>query len=146
MVETFHLVLCMKPLDGTYAQNVLSHGVAGLNIDGCRVVTDEVITNHSRSAEAAISKGKYGDSAAQETHQTTGQTIGRWPANVILDGNEEVVRGFPQSSVTGKRTKKSKSAKVKETTWLSNNHKFVEHTDSGSTARFFWNFGENNGS
>lgn len=77
--------LAMKPIDGTFAENAIRHGVAGLNIDGARIPTDEVITNHSRSAESAVSKGKYGDSKAQETHQTPGQSSGRWPSNVILD-------------------------------------------------------------
>jgi hypothetical protein len=33
------IILAMKPLDGTYAHNALTHGVAGLNIDGCRIAT-----------------------------------------------------------------------------------------------------------
>ena len=79
------VVVARKPLIGTVAQNVLTYGTGGLNIDGSRIATDEVITNHSRSAEAAISQGKFGDSSAQETHQTNGQKLGRWPANIILD-------------------------------------------------------------
>jgi site-specific DNA-methyltransferase (adenine-specific) len=79
------IVVARKPLSGTVAQNVLEWGTGCLNIDGCRVGTDETITNHSRSAEAAISKGKYGDSSAQLTHQTLGQVSGRWPANVVFD-------------------------------------------------------------
>ena len=79
------IVVARKPLIGTVAENVLQHGVGGMNIDASRIGTDEIITNHSRSAEAAVSKGKFGDSIAQETHQTFGQTLGRWPANIILD-------------------------------------------------------------
>jgi hypothetical protein len=75
-----------KPLsEGTVADNVLEHGTGGLNIDGSRVAAPgETISNHSRGDESAISKGIYGDSAGQETHQTEGQKSGRWPANVIL--------------------------------------------------------------
>jgi transcriptional regulator with XRE-family HTH domain len=79
------VVVARKPFKGTVASNVLEWGVGGLNIDGSRIATDEIITNHSRSAEAAISKGKFGDSVAQETFQTNGQKLGRWPANIILD-------------------------------------------------------------
>ena len=71
------------------ADNVLKHGTGGINIDGCRVTTDENISNHSRSAESAVSKGIYGDSKEQETHQTQGQKLGRYPANLIHDGLEE---------------------------------------------------------
>lgn len=78
--------LARKPLsEKTIAGNILKHGTGGINIDGCRISTDEQITNHSRGAESAISKGKYGDSSQQETHQTQGQKIGRFPANVIFD-------------------------------------------------------------
>jgi site-specific DNA-methyltransferase (adenine-specific) len=89
------IVLARKPLDGTVANNVLTHGVGGINIDGCRVASDEKITNHSRSSESAKSKGKYGDSSSQETHQTNGQTLGRFPANFIHDGLDEVLELFP---------------------------------------------------
>src|SRR5699024_486490 len=33
------IILARKPLDGTVANNVLAHGVGGLNIDACRVGT-----------------------------------------------------------------------------------------------------------
>jgi len=79
------IVLAMNGLDGTFAANAEKHGVAGLSIDACRIHTSELICNHSRNAEAAISKGRYGDSCAQETHQTVGQTLGRFPANLLLD-------------------------------------------------------------
>jgi site-specific DNA-methyltransferase (adenine-specific) len=80
------IVMARKPLsEKTVGNNVLEWGVGGINIDGCRIGTDETITNHSRSAESAISKGKYGDSSEQETHQTEGQLLGRFPANIIFD-------------------------------------------------------------
>src|SRR5690606_1645222 len=80
------IILARKPLsEKNVAANVLRWGTGAINIDGCRIPTDEVIMNHSRSAEAAKSKGKYGDSKAQETHQTPGQKLGRFPANILLD-------------------------------------------------------------
>lgn len=84
--------LARKPFDGTVAENVLKYGTGGINIDGCRVETSEVITNHSRGEESAISKGKYGDSTAQETHQTEGQKNGRFPANLILSHHTDCVQ------------------------------------------------------
>lgn len=52
-----------------------------VRMQGVRV---ETITNHSRGSESAKSKGIYGDSEAQETHQTAGQALGRWPPNKLL--------------------------------------------------------------
>ena len=83
-MKVIHLL--RKPLsEGTVASNTLKHGVGGLNINASRIAAEgETISNHSRGSESAKSKGKYGDSKAQETHQTEGQKLGRWPANVIL--------------------------------------------------------------
>ena len=84
-------VLARKPLDGTVVNNVLKQKTGGLNIDGCRFAygdtawpgpQDSALANHSRGAESAISKGKYGDSRAQKTHVTDGQLLGRFPANL----------------------------------------------------------------
>jgi site-specific DNA-methyltransferase (adenine-specific) len=80
------VVMARKPLEeNTVVDNVLKWGTGGINIDESRIPTDETITNHSRSSESAVSKGKYGDSSEQETHQTEGQKLGRFPANLILD-------------------------------------------------------------
>lgn len=59
------IVLAMKPLEGTYVANALEHGVAGLNIDGCRI---------------SFAEGENNPSAERES-----ESLGRWPANVILD-------------------------------------------------------------
>lgn len=85
------IVLARKPLEKglSIAENVLKWGTGGINIDGCRVETNEKIENHSRGVESAISKGKYGDSKEQETHQTEGQKLGRFPANIILTHHPE---------------------------------------------------------
>ena len=103
MIGTLHIVLAMKPLEGNFTQNALKHGVAGLNIDGARIGTNEVITNHSRGEESAKSKGKYGDSAKQETHQTVGQQSGRWPSNVLL-GHLEGCKRVGIKKVSGTAT------------------------------------------
>lgn len=91
------IVVARKPLsEKTVVENVLKWGTGGINIDGCRVETDEMITNHSRGIESAKSKGRYGDSKAQETHQTDGQHLGRFPANIIL--NEEAGKMLDEQS------------------------------------------------
>ena len=37
MTGVIHIVVAMKPLDGNFASNAIKHGVAGLNIDACRI-------------------------------------------------------------------------------------------------------------
>ena len=90
------ICLAMKPLDGTFAANALKHGVAGLNIDGGRVGTEGGET-HSGGYQDKMVGGKVinGGVATDLTPQ------GRWPSNLIHDGSESVLQGFPQSSITG---------------------------------------------
>ena len=90
------VIVARKPLSmGTVAANVLKYGCGSLNIDACRISVggqETPVTNHARSADAAVSKGRFGDSVAQETHQTAGQALGRWPANLILQHLEGCVQ------------------------------------------------------
>ena len=84
------ITLLRKPLEGTVVDNTLKHGCGGINIDATRIAAEgETISNHSRGSDSAKSKGKYGDSKAQETHQTEGQKLGRFPANFILIHKEK---------------------------------------------------------
>ena len=89
------LVLARKPLIGTVAANVLAHGTGGLNIDGCRVGT-----NGGTRLEVAVKKGdgiyKGGINTGNFGDEIPG--LGRWPANLIHDGSDEVVKTFPVES------------------------------------------------
>jgi site-specific DNA-methyltransferase (adenine-specific) len=83
-----HEPICVarKPLIGNVAANVLAHGTGALNIDGCRVATDDVISIGSNNrSNASINFGMADDKGAQGQH-----SAGRWPANLIHDGSEEV--------------------------------------------------------
>ena len=134
--------LCRKPLEEkTIAKNVLKHGTGGINIDGCRVETNETITNHSRSSVSSMSKGKYGDSSKQDTYQTEGQINGRFLANFIHDGSDEVVSKFPNSKSTGGKGSKSMGA-LGDSKYGKYNKQLGQNAgglgDSGSASRFFY--------
>jgi len=73
------IIVAMKPLDGTFAQNAQRHGVAGMNIDGGRIGFD-------RPAMAKVSNGTPREFLRSEGRAVVGtQSGGRWPANVLLD-------------------------------------------------------------
>ncbi|AQZ54578.1 UNVERIFIED_ORG: putative DNA methylase [Proteus phage VB_PmiS-Isfahan] len=74
-------ILARKPLDGTYANNVLKHGVGGLNIDGCRVGNEQL-------GEVKRGVSKLGTFEGADGNVTPSRT-GRFPANVIHDGLDE---------------------------------------------------------
>ena len=89
MNGTFHIAVAMKPLHGNFSKNAVIHGVAGLNIEGCRIGA-ETIPRHVRGKpdprwETAVEGG------VTEEHQ------GRWPANVLHDGHEDIVAAFPKT-------------------------------------------------
>jgi len=88
------ITVARKPFPGTVAANVLAHGTGGLNVDGCRVNPGERIPGGGNGK--ANNGGRFG------AHETNGaraivesHTSGRWPANLIHDGSDEVVAGFP---------------------------------------------------
>jgi DNA modification methylase len=95
------IVVARKPLIGTIIENVLEHGTGGLNIDGCRVETDEKLVSGgnlvSHSADERI--GQALGMFQQGTENTFVQNPkGRYPANFIHDGSDEVVSLFPESA------------------------------------------------
>lgn len=75
-------LLVRKPIKGTVAGNVLKHGTGALNIDGCRIETDEVLGR---------ARGGWGDLAVGATNYGGFDSLGitkeggRWPSNVIFD-------------------------------------------------------------
>lgn len=87
-------VLARKPLTGTVAGNVLEWGTGAINVDGCRIETSDFLGggtyggsfSGSRAADGSLLKAiGSGDK-------------GRWPANVLHDGSDEVLAGFPDDA------------------------------------------------
>jgi site-specific DNA-methyltransferase (adenine-specific) len=74
-----HWILVRKPLEGTVAENVLEHGCGGLNIDGCRIGTNEQLQGGSRRLGDGI---KYGE--CFPTTEYSQSPSGRFPANLVL--------------------------------------------------------------
>jgi site-specific DNA-methyltransferase (adenine-specific) len=72
------IVVARKPLIGTVAENVLTHGVGGINVDACRIGTETRLN--------ASAGNKDRDSWRMNTSEVVGrESVGRWPANIILD-------------------------------------------------------------
>lgn len=80
------IVLAMNPLDGTFAENALKHGVAGLNIDGTRIGMDDGTRRRPPSKPTAKT---YAQDEWTQNPENRGPFdpagAGRWPANVVLD-------------------------------------------------------------
>ena len=76
------IVLARKPLEGTVANNVLTYGTGGLNIDACRV-GDDVRPKGASTGEVLSENGSM--SGPNTARTVAGTVTGRFPANVLLD-------------------------------------------------------------
>ena len=96
------VIVARKPLVGTVAANVQQHGTGAINIDGCRVPTDP---NDDIFAKNPHTHGGFGHADAQVYGDGKGSDYkpqeGRWPANLIHDGSDEVLALFPDSNGSG---------------------------------------------
>jgi hypothetical protein len=145
-----HEPICVarKPFKGTVASNVLAHKTGAINIDGCRVSTGDKLGGGKLSGSVKGGDGwnrpwmddpdvigKMKDD--MKSRVAKAQEMGRWPANVIHDGSDEVVNGFP-----GKITKSSgggnKNADKFGGGYAPAGKKTIGLGDSGSVARFFY--------
>ena len=104
------IILARKPLTGTVAANVLAHGTGALNIDGCRVATDDNLGGGKTGADYVGCKDGWrrpfqadpaymAERAKIEAAKVAlAESLGRWPANVLHDGSDEVEVAFPKDA------------------------------------------------
>jgi hypothetical protein len=83
------IILARKPLAGTVAATVLAHGTGALNIDACRVGTND---------DNARPCGPIGYHGGGSGGYSTGSPAGRFPANLIHDGSAEALACFPDGA------------------------------------------------
>ena len=137
------IILARKPLVGTVAQNVLEHGVGGLNIDASRVgMSDgdrEIVDNRSGAAADYDGEGWGKRGNYPEGRKFKSAPAGRFPANVLLDEHaatemdkQSGVSKSPTGLITqgGDHFSTGSENKTRGT-------KFQGHGDSGGASRFF---------
>jgi site-specific DNA-methyltransferase (adenine-specific) len=126
------ITMARKPLTGTVAANVLEHGTGALNVDGCRVEgPPSGLKPYTRAVEQRESQA-----ANHRAVTFTDHTAGRWPANLIHDGSDEVVGLFPETMPSSSRPRINKASMG----YGGSDAEFTTggHNDSGSAARFFY--------
>lgn len=140
------IIVARKPLKGTVAQNVMQYGVGAINIDECRVEyenTSNPATNPKfrKDENYKINHGIDNNSSAFKLKKEAGEmninNIGRFPANFIHDGSDEVTLKFPSTEAGGSLTKEYQDNAplygdygMKPT--------FDSYGDSGNASRFFY--------
>jgi DNA modification methylase len=136
------ITVARKPLAGTVASNVLEHGTGALNIEACRVGDEvRVAAFTSLSPCHGNALGAAGTAEARRGTQGEPKTYaGRWPANLIHDGSDEVVACFPANAgasapVKGTEVSRASAGRV---TGERDRVPGAFHADTGSAARFFY--------
>jgi len=138
------ITVARKPLgEKTVAENCLKWGVGGINIDGCRVeYTDGTTEEQIRRKYSGSNEGNgsvTNNFGVKDIKMTSESTLtGRFPANLIHDGSDEVVEGFPNTvSKWGKSKRRSR-----EGGFVGFAHNAIQDDkfigDSGSASRFFY--------
>lgn len=127
------IVVARKPLVGTVAENVLQHGTGAINVDGCRV------TGSDNPVKWSSPRGGIWTTDSEATGVLRESTSGRWPANLIHDGSDEVLAAFPASASPwiGNPNSGAKGGKMFGGSDQAINEK-PEYRDAGSAARFFY--------
>jgi site-specific DNA-methyltransferase (adenine-specific) len=132
------IIIARKSLDGTIAQNCVQYGSGALNIDGCRVEGEVPSVPMPLGGTGNIYGFKNG--TGRNGEMSTPSSLGRWPANLIHDGSDEVLEGFPYNKGTT-RQPTGHGILDPNTGW--NDNSMIDKTirgfdDEGSSARFFY--------
>jgi site-specific DNA-methyltransferase (adenine-specific) len=129
------IVLARKPLsESTVAANVLKWGTGAINVEACRVAAN--ISEPNAREHKGFGMGYHGGNG--EIGAWNG-ALGRWPANVIHDGSEEVVGAFPSPHGAGDVCSYEHNGDYNATSYdMSGARNVSRFGDEGSAARFFY--------
>jgi site-specific DNA-methyltransferase (adenine-specific) len=145
------IVMARKPLTGTVAANLAEWGAGAINIDDCRVG----FAGEADEAEAKTKNQHAAFGSGPMTNQVFGKFTkdrddynppGRWPANIIHDGSDEVLAAFPHTisrkDVSVKRSSAAEQNGNKGAAFGKESRPagtvMTSYGDEGSAARFFY--------
>lgn len=134
------IVMARKPLVGSIAANRAAYGTGAINIDGCRIGTDERLIGSTTPND--IRGGNYGrghrPSSAIATYIPN--PSGRFPANVAHDGSRAVVALFPDQAGAASPVSGFEPSHVTDRIFGKFKGRLpgTFYDDEGSAARFFY--------
>ena len=82
------ITVARRPLAGTVAANVIAYGTGAINVDGCRVGDDLVVSRKGLGENARLNDDNWRGVGVRLAPTTS---VGRWPSNLIHDGGPEVL-------------------------------------------------------
>lgn len=143
------IIVARKPLDGTVAHNVMEHGTGALNIDACRIPTGDKLGGGMRGGGSGgwdrpwmHDENKQASFVAEKMLRVEkAEEMGRFPANLVHDGSEEVLELFPQSDGQQGKVSGLEPSRIGDNGiygHYSAGAASIPRGDSGSAARFFY--------
>jgi len=139
------IVVARKPFDGTVAENVLRWSTGAININACRVefASDEdkrestgKNQHEDFGTEPMTDNTVYGDYSMVKP--TNYNPPGRWPANFIHDGSDEVLELFPDRKGGAYPSRRGNAVATSFASGQDTEGGFRKMGDDGSAARFFY--------
>jgi site-specific DNA-methyltransferase (adenine-specific) len=129
------IVLARKPPEGTILNNINTHNTGALNIDACRIPLqpDDTSAAGHRTATFGTQDTISGGDGSGGWTQDEG---GRWPANVIHDGSDEIVSQFPDTAAGNRPKTRNVSSSFNANTQQQGSEN-AGRLEPGSAARFF---------
>lgn len=91
------IIVARKSFKGSVVDNIIKYRVGGLNIDECRIPTNDDLARINRTDNGMFGIDKNNNNA-QKCKELGIEYGGRFPANIITDGSEEVAKGMPNTT------------------------------------------------
>jgi site-specific DNA-methyltransferase (adenine-specific) len=136
------ITMARKPLaENTVAENVMAWGTGGINIDGCRVEADNLAKLQKNWNRIQSKSQGIASTGIKAIDLSKNAPTGRFPANFIHDGSEEVLAIFPDTtpSKAGIRRPNKKQSTNAFGDYNAQPDTIAGHEDAGGSAsRFFY--------
>jgi site-specific DNA-methyltransferase (adenine-specific) len=145
------IIVARKPLEGTVAHNVLTHGTGALNIDGSRIASSSG-ENFARPVNFTgmnegwarpwmqTAEGQATNAESRKQSEDKAKKLGRWPANIILDEHTAGLLDEQSGSLKGasSRTRRNRRVPLPNSPQLGDLVSSEVYADSGGASRFFY--------
>ena len=128
------ITIVRKPLsESSVAENIKKHKTGAINIDACRIGTEQILIN-------TFDEGAKPFGGGAGCVYSTRTSNGRWPSNMVLSEGGWLEEVFPETSST---TRNPTGGVIFDTEKGWNQNSLVDKTvrgfnDSGSASRFFY--------
>lgn len=132
------IIVARKPFKGSLVDNVLAYGVGGLNIDECRISTSDDLARINKTDNGMFGFGNNNNNKAQQCKEQGIEYGGRFPANVIHDGSDEVMQGFPTNDKPNGSLTKKYECNNDIYSPMPPRNEFDSFNDTGSASRYFY--------